>query len=427
MRYWVYLDHQVVGPYEAADLKKIRGFSADTMVCSVESREIRGKPAWQKASFVPEIVAALQTARTSSQGEALTDTERQRAAAQEIIASILTPSAEDIQRAKPPAPKDLTPQQATELIQEVIGSITAETDESADSTQKRKFKQESSKEDNNDKPKRGRRLAPWLGSVGAGVILGGLFLFATSKMGRIAPALSPQATAPSPEPTAPPPQATVSSPEPTAPPAQPTAPSPESTAPPAQPTAPLPQRRAPAAAKRIAVPQEPNMSVQALEWVKAYVVPGTSVTIGEKLEVRHFVPGSRSPWRVKKTGADRYRVSFLVNGKTMYVFLAWLKSEKLEPVSSAAKSLMAGKSPSKRPHRRVKQSFPKPEPEPTAQPAPQPPKQAEPAKEQTRTHRDTQIRAAILPARRVEQRHEFGPAPQRRKIQLNFRLIAIKI
>ena len=53
MRYWVYIDEKVAGPYEEADLATLPVFTQETLICSEDSAS-SGTQEWQKASSVFE-------------------------------------------------------------------------------------------------------------------------------------------------------------------------------------------------------------------------------------------------------------------------------------------------------------------------------------------------------------------------------------
>ncbi len=63
MRYWVYLNEKVVGPYEEDKLATLNGFSPDTLICT-EQVEAGGNQEWVKASSVFEFDAPVQTPQT---------------------------------------------------------------------------------------------------------------------------------------------------------------------------------------------------------------------------------------------------------------------------------------------------------------------------------------------------------------------------
>ena len=53
MRYWVYINEKVDGPYEETDLVTLGGFTPDTLICSEEVAS-RGDQKWEKASSIFE-------------------------------------------------------------------------------------------------------------------------------------------------------------------------------------------------------------------------------------------------------------------------------------------------------------------------------------------------------------------------------------
>ena len=53
MRYWVYINDKVEGPYEEAKLVTLQGFTPDTLICSEEVASGGGQE-WVKASNIFE-------------------------------------------------------------------------------------------------------------------------------------------------------------------------------------------------------------------------------------------------------------------------------------------------------------------------------------------------------------------------------------
>src|SRR5438105_2345660 len=58
MKYWLFQNNQVKGPYEPDDLSQVPGFSAESLVCS-EGRKGINMGDWQRASLVPELSVSL--------------------------------------------------------------------------------------------------------------------------------------------------------------------------------------------------------------------------------------------------------------------------------------------------------------------------------------------------------------------------------
>ncbi|MBI3554496.1 MAG: hypothetical protein HY077_18535 [Elusimicrobia bacterium] len=58
MKYWMFQNNQVKGPYEPDDLSQLPGFSAESLVCS-EGRKGTNMGDWQRASMVPELSVSL--------------------------------------------------------------------------------------------------------------------------------------------------------------------------------------------------------------------------------------------------------------------------------------------------------------------------------------------------------------------------------
>lgn len=59
MRYWVYADKEVRGPFEKEKLAALPGFCAASQVCPEGSPD--GQNGWKAASAFPEVMAALET------------------------------------------------------------------------------------------------------------------------------------------------------------------------------------------------------------------------------------------------------------------------------------------------------------------------------------------------------------------------------
>ena len=62
MRYWVYINSEILGPYEVENLAGVANFNAASLI-SPEVRPEGEAEAWKAASVYPEVMAAL-SART---------------------------------------------------------------------------------------------------------------------------------------------------------------------------------------------------------------------------------------------------------------------------------------------------------------------------------------------------------------------------
>lgn len=69
MRYWVYINNEILGPFEKNKLAGIAGFSLNTLVC-VETPAGEKTGDWQQAAMVPEISAALNAPPSKALKEA---------------------------------------------------------------------------------------------------------------------------------------------------------------------------------------------------------------------------------------------------------------------------------------------------------------------------------------------------------------------
>jgi hypothetical protein len=58
MKYWMFQNNQVRGPYDPDDISQVPGFSGDALVCS-DGRKGTSMGDWQRASMVPELSVAL--------------------------------------------------------------------------------------------------------------------------------------------------------------------------------------------------------------------------------------------------------------------------------------------------------------------------------------------------------------------------------
>ena len=58
MKYWVFQNNQVTGPYDNEDLTQVPGYSAETLVCP-EGRRGTSMGDWQRASMVPELSLSI--------------------------------------------------------------------------------------------------------------------------------------------------------------------------------------------------------------------------------------------------------------------------------------------------------------------------------------------------------------------------------
>lgn len=58
MKYWMFQNNQVRGPYDADDISQVPGFSGDALVCS-DGRKGTSMGDWQRASMVPELSVSL--------------------------------------------------------------------------------------------------------------------------------------------------------------------------------------------------------------------------------------------------------------------------------------------------------------------------------------------------------------------------------
>ena len=53
MRYWVYINEKVEGPYEENELVTVSGFTPETLICTEESAS-SGEQEWKKANTIFE-------------------------------------------------------------------------------------------------------------------------------------------------------------------------------------------------------------------------------------------------------------------------------------------------------------------------------------------------------------------------------------
>lgn len=62
MKYWIFQNNQVNGPYEVEELAQLPGYSAETLVCP-EGRRGTNMGDWQRAAMVPELSVSLLKAQ----------------------------------------------------------------------------------------------------------------------------------------------------------------------------------------------------------------------------------------------------------------------------------------------------------------------------------------------------------------------------
>lgn len=67
MKYWIFQNNQVLGPYEADDLGKNGTFTAESLVCP-EGRRGTSMGDWQRAGMVPDLSVALVRASQAARG-----------------------------------------------------------------------------------------------------------------------------------------------------------------------------------------------------------------------------------------------------------------------------------------------------------------------------------------------------------------------
>ncbi|MEK9144297.1 MAG: hypothetical protein AAB339_01655 [Elusimicrobiota bacterium] len=60
MKYWVYHESALVGPYAPEEISQLQGFSSDSLVCP-EGRLDSGSDQWQRAASVPELAMPILT------------------------------------------------------------------------------------------------------------------------------------------------------------------------------------------------------------------------------------------------------------------------------------------------------------------------------------------------------------------------------
>ena len=58
MKYWVFQNNQVTGPFDPEDLSQVAGYSGDTLICP-EGRKGTNMGDWQRASMVPELSVSI--------------------------------------------------------------------------------------------------------------------------------------------------------------------------------------------------------------------------------------------------------------------------------------------------------------------------------------------------------------------------------
>ena len=58
MKYWIFQNNQVLGPYEPDELGKMAVFSPESLVCP-EGRRGTSMGDWQRAGMIPDLSAAL--------------------------------------------------------------------------------------------------------------------------------------------------------------------------------------------------------------------------------------------------------------------------------------------------------------------------------------------------------------------------------
>lgn len=71
MKYWIFQNNQVLGPYGPDDLSKMSAFSPESLVCS-EGRRGTSMGDWQRAGMVPDLSVALVRAGSSKEGKTTT-------------------------------------------------------------------------------------------------------------------------------------------------------------------------------------------------------------------------------------------------------------------------------------------------------------------------------------------------------------------
>jgi len=67
MKYWIFQNNQVLGPYEPDEMGKISVFSPESLVCP-EGRRGTSMGDWQRAGMVPDLSVALVRASSSGEG-----------------------------------------------------------------------------------------------------------------------------------------------------------------------------------------------------------------------------------------------------------------------------------------------------------------------------------------------------------------------
>ena len=65
MKYWIYQDNQVKGPFDRAQIGKMKGFDAESLVCP-EGRKGTEMGDWQRASSVAELSLLIQSDRVAT-------------------------------------------------------------------------------------------------------------------------------------------------------------------------------------------------------------------------------------------------------------------------------------------------------------------------------------------------------------------------
>jgi hypothetical protein len=68
MKYWIFQNNQVLGPYEPDEMGKISVFSPESLVCP-EGRRGTSMGDWQRAGMVPDLSVALVRASSSGEGK----------------------------------------------------------------------------------------------------------------------------------------------------------------------------------------------------------------------------------------------------------------------------------------------------------------------------------------------------------------------
>ncbi|PIR15302.1 MAG: hypothetical protein COV48_15125, partial [Elusimicrobia bacterium CG11_big_fil_rev_8_21_14_0_20_64_6] len=68
MKYWIFQNNQVLGPYEPEEMGKISVFSPESLVCP-EGRRGTSMGDWQRAGMVPDLSVALVRASASGGGK----------------------------------------------------------------------------------------------------------------------------------------------------------------------------------------------------------------------------------------------------------------------------------------------------------------------------------------------------------------------